>query len=73
MPTENTKKEHKINLDTDYRFSIFNFIQTCPMGTSLHTANDISARPPLAVRGAAVSLVSILLLIVNLLLLGLIN
>jgi len=43
------------------------------MGTSLHTADDISAKNPLAVRGIAVSLVSILLLIVNLLLLGLIN
>jgi hypothetical protein len=43
------------------------------MGTSLHTANDISAKTPLAEPGIAVSLVSILLLIVNLLLLGLIN
>jgi hypothetical protein len=43
------------------------------MGTSLHTANDISAKSLFAGRGIAVSLVSILLLIVNLLLLGLIN
>jgi len=43
------------------------------MGTSLHTANDISAMNPLAERGTTVSRISILLLIVNLLLLGLIN
>lgn len=43
------------------------------MGTSFHTADDVSAKTPLAVRGITVSLVSILLLVLNLLLLGLIN
>jgi len=43
------------------------------MGTSLHTAQSITAKTPFVVRGIVGSPVSILLLSISLLLLGLIN